>query len=81
MKVRHFLLVRSVCPVDKLPDVYETIVETTSVLPVETIIEVAQSFAERELYQEDLTSEMARRLGATVTTTGWHSGVRTEVSA
>lgn len=80
MKIRHTLLVTAICPVDDLPDVYETSVETGRVINVETILEVAASFSERKIYQEDLTQEMARRLAATVSTVGYHSGVRTEVT-
>jgi hypothetical protein len=64
---------------DSLPDVYEVTVEAQVVIPVERILEIVVGFKDREIWQEDLTQEMARRLGAKVTSVGHHSGVRTEV--
>lgn len=81
MKVEHTLTVTAMCPMDDRPDSYEVVVEAGRVVPVERILEVAASFAERKIFQEDLTEELARAIGARVTSYGWHSKVRTKVVA
>lgn len=81
MRVSHSLTVRAKCPMDDQIDIYQVTVEADRVVKVEDIIQVAERFAARQVFQEDLTVEMARALGATVKTVGWHSGVRTEVTA
>lgn len=81
MRVTHTLTVAAVCPVDGLPDVYEATVTAERVVKVEDILKIAASFARRKVYQEQVTSEMARKLGCSVRTVGYHSGVKTEVEA
>jgi NADPH-dependent 7-cyano-7-deazaguanine reductase QueF len=72
MKVVHKLTITSTCPVDGLPDVYQVTVRASRVIKVETILEMAASFANKKIYQEEMTFELARGLAAVVTT-GWLS--------
>ncbi len=81
MKTTHHLTVSCICPVDKLPDTYEVTIETPTTIMVESIIEVAKSFSDTAMYQEQVTGEMARRLCAKVTSIGYHSGIKTVVEA
>lgn len=74
MRVRHRIQIQCNCPSDKLPDLYECVVETERTIPVERIIELAQEGADKEVYQEELTQWLARTLNAKVTTVGWHFG-------
>ena len=77
MLVRHSLTITAACPVDQKPDRYEAVVECTRVVKVEDILSAVQRFTAAPMFQEELTQELARVLGAKVTTTGFHSGVKT----
>lgn len=79
MIVEHTLEVTAVCPVDDKPDVYQCVIRTHRVLPVESILQAVESLREKKIYQEDLTRELHRVLAARVETVGWHSGVATRV--
>ena len=79
MQVKHTLQAHAICPVDKKKDTYELIVETSSVIPVEKILEKVEQLKDETMYQEDLTVELARHLCVKVTTIGYHSGVKSEV--
>lgn len=82
MRVRHKIQIQCNCPSDKLPDLYECIVECERTIPVERIMKLADKAARKRVYQEELTQWLARRLNARVTTTGWHFGrVQTTVEA
>jgi hypothetical protein len=67
------------CPADHKQDVYRTVVRSDRTIPVEDILKAAAQVAEAEAYQERLTADLQRALGAEVETEGWHSGVRTRV--
>lgn len=77
MITRHELKMSAICPVDQTTDVYDVVIETTFVLPVEDICEAIKKMASRKEYQENLTRELATNLRCKVTTTGYHSGVKT----
>lgn len=77
MLVKHHLTVTATCPVDLKPDHYEVVVECSCVVKVEDILAAAERLKGRRIFQEALTQELARLLGAKVTTTGYHSGVKT----
>lgn len=77
MLVRHSLTITASCPVDGKPDHYEAVVECVRVVKVEDILAAVQQLRDRKVFQEELTQELARTLGAKVTTTGYHSGVKT----
>jgi NADPH-dependent 7-cyano-7-deazaguanine reductase QueF len=75
--VRHHLTITAACPVDGKPDRYEAVVECSRVLKVEDILAVVEALKGQKVFQEQLTQELARAIGAKVTTTGYHSGVKT----
>lgn len=77
MLVRHYMTVTASCPVDEKPDHYEAIVECARVVKVEDILAAVERLKGQPIFQEQLTQELARSLGAKVTTTGYHSGVKT----
>lgn len=81
MLVKHTFQITARCPVDQGPDVYDATVEARRVIRVEDIIEAVRELTAEPDYQENITAALARRLGATVTTVGYHSGIRTEVTA
>tara|TARA_Y100000401_G_C8303457_1_gene215541 strand:- start:839 stop:1057 length:219 start_codon:yes stop_codon:yes gene_type:complete len=70
---------QAVCPVDKKNDAYEVQVISDRTIPVERILELTKD--QPEGFQEDLTENLARLLGARVISTGWHSGVKTVCEA
>ena len=69
------------CPVDGALDVYGVEITAPVMLKVEDINDALAGLRDKTMFQEDLTSSLAKALGATVKTTGTHSGVYTEVSA
>jgi hypothetical protein len=75
--VRHTLTITAACPVDQKPDHYEAVVESSRIVKVEDILAAVARFTQTPMFQEELTQELARVLAAKVTTTGYHSGVRT----
>ena len=81
MLCRYELTVRAICPVDGSTDIYHVTVESRRTVMVETILEVAASFAPRKITQEVLTVEMATALWCRVVSVGYHSGVKTTVTA
>lgn len=69
------------CPVDDRPDVYEMLFESAETIQVEDIIAELSPYMGRKVFQEDITSELARKLKCKVTSVGWHSGIKTTVIA
>jgi GTP cyclohydrolase I len=78
---RHELEIRATCPVDGSEDVYECVVETARIVPVETILDEVKIATKHPLYQEELTRKLADALCTKVTTVGTHSNVRTTCEA
>jgi hypothetical protein len=68
--------------VNELGDQYHCTVETECLIRVESIVEAAKSFAEKQIFQEELCARLAKAIGgdATVTLVGSHSGVITTVT-
>ena len=67
---------RAVCPIHaELIDVYDVEVRASVTIPVERILEVFAPYEKRQIFQEFMTQEAAVALGASVSTTGIHSGV------
>ena len=81
MICRYFITIKCLCPVDGCPDTYDAVIESAEMISVETIIEAAREAGLKRQFQEELTADLARRLGWNVTTRGFHSGVLTVVLA
>jgi hypothetical protein len=82
MLVKHYLTITAKCPINPgTMDRYDAIIECSLMLSVERILEEIEKFRELEIYQERLTESLAETLGAKVTTTGFHSGVKTVCEA
>jgi len=79
MRVTYTFTIEAVCPVDKKKDVYEVEVISDRTIPVEDILRFTKD--QPEAFQETLTENLARLLGARVISTGWHSGVKTVCEA
>lgn len=78
MKNTYEIEVRAQCPVQPTDrDVYQFTIESQSLIEVETIAAFFKANAGRkEVFQEALTQLCAVTLGAKVTSTGWHSGIK-----
>lgn len=79
MRVTYSLTIEAKCPIDNEPDAYECEITSTRTIPVEEILDAVKELP--KAFQEDVTVALARKLGATVQTIGWHSGIKTEVVA
>ena len=80
MKVTHELTLKARCPVDDAVDIYEVTITTNSMsvnLKVEDLLEVVDALQDTTIFQEDITMKIADRLGVSVRTVGYHSGVKT----
>lgn len=78
MKCRYEYQVRAQCPVNPADtDLYAFVIESEALIEVERIVAFfAANAGAQQVFQETLTQKCAVTLGATVTSTGWHSGVR-----
>ena len=81
MQVKHRLTMLAKCPVNDGRDEYAVTVETDRVVKVEDILAAVADYADKAAFQEDITRELARRLGVKVTTVGMHGTVETTVMA
>lgn len=79
MRVKYLLKMQAVCPIDKKKDVYQVEIISDRTISVERILELTKD--QPEAFQEVLTENLARMLGAKVISTGWHSGVKTVCEA
>ena len=79
MTVTYETRVVAHCPADGSLDIYEVTITHDSMVQVEEILAAISAIDSTgpPIYQEHLTQMLADRLGATVTTVGFHSGVRT----
>jgi hypothetical protein len=75
---RYEIEVRAQCPVNPSDtDLYAFAIESAMIIEVEKIIAFFAAHAgEKNIFQEALTQKAAVTLGAKVTSTGWHSGVK-----
>lgn len=80
MKTIHELSAAFCCPVDAAVDVYQITVETSHMIKVEDIIAAVRSQQKKPVFQEDLTARLSGIISASVTTIGFHSGVKTTCS-
>lgn len=76
MIVRHELKVARRCPVNDSRDVYSVTVEANGIVKVEDILAAVAALPE-VAFQEAITIALAAVLRCTVTTVGYHSGVKT----
>lgn len=78
MRNRYELEVRAQCPVNPSDtDLYSFVIESESLIEVEKILAFVKEHAgAQKVFQEELTRLCAVMLGAQVTSTGWHSGVK-----
>ena len=79
MRVTYSLQVQAICPVDKKNDTYQINIVADHAIPVEDILRLTKD--RPEAYQETITENLARLLGAKVISTGFHSGVKTVCEA
>lgn len=77
---RHRTIIHARCPHGPW-DYYEVTVEPSAFLTVEDMEAALDGFRGATAYQEDLTREIAAKLGARITTRGRHGTVDTEVVA
>lgn len=80
MLVTHELTFARRCPVNDAQDLYELRVETSRTVAVEDILASVAALPEKA-FQEEITVMLAARLGCRITTTGYHSGVKTTCQA
>ncbi len=80
MKAVHELTFARRCPVNDAQDLYDLRIEATRVVKVEDILAAVAALPEKA-FQEEITVELAAKLGCRVTTIGHHSGVKTTCSA
>lgn len=76
MKCRYETQMRAICPITNGIDFYEVIVERDELIPVEEMQPIIDRHAIKA-FQEVITSQLAAALKATVTTIGYHSGIKT----
>ena len=81
MICRYSLTIKCRCPVDDLMNTYQAEIESASTIQAERILREIIMIGNEPNFQEDLTASLARSLGCQVTTTGYHSGVKTVVIA
>ncbi len=77
MLTEHRFTIEAKCPKDVTTDTYNTYVRSDAVIPVEDIIAAVKVITKEPIFQEDITSRLARHLGCEVETHGIHSGVYT----
>jgi hypothetical protein len=78
MKCTYEIEIRAQCPVNPADtDLYQFVIESGALIEVEKIAAFFEKNAgTREVFQEALTQLCAVTLGATVTSVGWHSGIK-----
>lgn len=78
MRNRYEYEVRAQCPVNPSDtDLYAFVIESEHLIEVERIVAFFKERAgAQQVFQESLTQQCAVTLGAHVTSTGWHSGVK-----
>ena len=77
MICRYEIKMEASCPVNGFPDHYDVIVERPTLIEVEKLIEIVTDYTGTKAFQEQITITLAERLEATVTTIGYHYGVKT----
>jgi hypothetical protein len=82
MRCTYELLMTGICPVDNtLVDAYQVTVTCRHEVMVERLREHVALLGQRIATQEEQTQALADAFpGCTITSIGWHSGVRTTVA-
>jgi GTP cyclohydrolase I len=78
MLVEHTLTMSAQCP-NGCRDLYEVTFRVGKLVMVEELLEVVAQYEEREIFQEELTQQLADLLQCEVESQGTHSDVRTRV--
>lgn len=75
---RYEVEVKAQCPVNPTDtDLYVFTIESRTIIEVEKIAAFFAAHAgEKNIFQEALTQKCAVALGASVTSVGWHSGIK-----
>ena len=82
MLCRYELKLRAICPIHDCEDVYDVIVESAHCVYVEELLAFAATCSTRKETQEQITESMARKFpNCGITTIGYHSNVKTTVTA
>ncbi len=76
MLVKYETVIRGTCPVNDEKDFYTVVFAANKIIPVENILRIIDEIVFPS-FQEEVTVYLAYRLGCSVTTTGYHSGVKT----
>ena len=76
MLVTHEVQVYGRCPVDGKSDSYDVTVTTRKLIRVEDIISAIDAI-EWPVFQEEMTQQLADKLGCHVRSIGYHSGIKT----
>lgn len=79
MSIVYEFGVVALCPADGTRDYYDATLTAHHMVAVERLNEIAASFADQCIYQEDLTREFHEtlaRVDAELMTVGTHSGVK-----
>lgn len=80
MKCRYETRMRALCPITNGFDFYDVIVESDELIVIEKLQPTIDEHA-RKAFQEEITVQLAKALNATVTTIGYHSGIKTTCTA
>ena len=82
MICRYEFKLRAICPVHGCNDVYNCVVESAETIFVEKLLEFANACVSKKETQEQITETMARQFpNCRITTIGYHSNVKTTVTA
>lgn len=78
MRNTYEVEVRAQCPVNpRDTDLYAFKIEAETIIEVERIAAFFKANAgKKNVFQESLTQQCAVTMGARVTSTGWHSGIK-----
>jgi hypothetical protein len=88
MHVQHKTTIHAQCPENDGWDYYEVVVETSKIIPVESITSAFDEVRGQKMYQEELTDRLALgvsqciadRVDVKITTRGTHGPHATEVT-
>lgn len=82
MKVTYETRATATCPLNEFfVDHYDVVIVSDQLVTAERILQTISDVTVAPIFQEDLTVELAHALEATVTTVGYHSGVKTTATA
>jgi len=80
MRVSYRCNFDGLCPMNpKIVDHYTLLIEADAMIKVEELRELLAGYAQKAMFQEDITADIASRFAqiGKVTTSGLHSGVET----